>query len=37
MVWNDEHNVNILPNMLFIPAEGNFQEEHGKSLNPAMV
>jgi hypothetical protein len=26
-----------LPNMLFIPAEGNFQEEHGKSLNPAMV
>jgi hypothetical protein len=37
MVWNDEHDVNILPNMLFLPAEGNFQEEHEKSLNPAMV
>jgi hypothetical protein len=24
MVWNDEHNVNILPNMLFLPAKGNF-------------
>ena len=37
MVCNDEHNVNILPNMLFLPVEGNFQEEPKKSLNPAMV
>jgi hypothetical protein len=37
MVWKDKRNVNMLTNMHHLPAEGNFCEEHGNALKPAII
>jgi hypothetical protein len=37
IAWNDERDVNMLVNMHHPPAEGNFCDEHGNSLKPAIV
>jgi hypothetical protein len=37
MVWKDKRNVNMLTNMRRPPTEGNFCDEHGNALKPAIV
>jgi len=37
MAWKDKYNVNILMNKLFVPTEGKFYYELGKSLNPPIL
>jgi hypothetical protein len=37
IVWKDKLNVNMLTNMHRSPAEGNFCDEHGNALKPAIV
>jgi hypothetical protein len=37
IVWKDKLYGSILTNMLLLPAEGNFCDEHGKSLKLAIV
>jgi hypothetical protein len=36
-VWKDKRNVNMLMNMHHPPVEGNFCDEHGNTLKPAVV
>jgi len=36
MVWKDKCNVNILMSELFVPTEGKFYYELGKSLKPIL-
>jgi hypothetical protein len=35
MIWKDKGNVNMLTN-IHPPAEGNFCDEHGNTLKPAI-
>jgi hypothetical protein len=37
VVWKDKQNVNILTDMHHHPAEGNFCDEYGNALKPAIV
>jgi hypothetical protein len=37
IVWKDKRNVNMFTNMLRSRAEGNFIDEHGNALKPAIV
>jgi len=37
MVWKDRQYVNVLTNMLSLPVESNFCDEHGKPLKLAIV
>ena len=36
-VWKDKRNGHLMMNMLSPPLEGNFYEEHGKAMKPAIV
>jgi hypothetical protein len=36
-VWKDKWDVNVLMNMHHPPVEGNFCDEHGNTLKPAIV
>jgi len=37
IVWKDKGNVNILMNMHCPALEGNFCDEHGKAVKPAII
>jgi hypothetical protein len=37
MAWKDKCNLNILMNELFVPTEGKFYYELGKSLKPPIL
>jgi hypothetical protein len=37
MIWKDKGHVNMLTNMHHPPAEGNFCDEHGNALKPAII
>jgi len=37
MIWKDEIDVNILTNIHHPPAEGNFCDDHGNALKPAII
>jgi hypothetical protein len=36
-VWKDKRDVSILTNIHDPPREGNFRDEHGNAINPAIV
>jgi hypothetical protein len=36
-VWKDKQNINILTHTHHPPAEGNFCDEHGTTLKPALI
>jgi hypothetical protein len=37
LVWKDKRDVHVLTNMHCPPAEGNFCDEHGNAVKPAIV
>jgi hypothetical protein len=37
MLWKDKRDMNLLTNMHHPPAEGNFSNEHGNALKPAIM
>jgi hypothetical protein len=37
VVWKDKRDVHMLTNMHVSPAEGNFRDESGNALKPAIV
>jgi hypothetical protein len=37
MIWKDKRDIHMLMNMHHLPAEGNFCDEHGNALKPAIV
>jgi hypothetical protein len=37
VIWKDKQDVHVLVNMLRLPAEGSFCDEHGKGLKPVTV
>jgi hypothetical protein len=37
IAWKDKRNVNILEDMHHPPTEGNFCDEYGNNLKPAIV
>jgi hypothetical protein len=37
VVWKDKKDIKILMNMYHFPAEGNFCDEHGNALKPAIL
>jgi hypothetical protein len=37
IMWNDKRNVNMLTDMHHPPVKGNFHDEHGSCLRPAIV
>jgi hypothetical protein len=37
VIWKDKHNVHMLTNIHYPPTEGNFFDESGNALKPAIV
>jgi hypothetical protein len=37
IIWKDKRDVNILTNMYHPSEEGNFCDEHGNALKPAII
>ena len=37
VVWKDRQSVNVLKNLHSPPLEGNFCDEHGKAMKPAII